>query len=109
MGPKHGAGLRLGDKNGEALKACLGELEDPAAALLDDPSLPTPEDRARELAIPGNRTGVHLLMNRELEARYAKHVEPEVGVVERLVRFWSSHFSLNAANACSPTAWALRR
>jgi uncharacterized protein (DUF1800 family) len=28
-------------------------------------------------------------------ARYTKHLHPEVGFVERLVMFWSNHFSIS--------------
>ncbi len=35
------------------------------------------------------------LKERELSARIAKHMEPEIGFVERLVMFFSNHFSMS--------------
>ena len=37
---------------------------------------------------------IHLRLA-ELGRRYAKHLEPEIGFVERLVLFWSNHFSIH--------------
>lgn len=50
-------------------------------------------------------------MEAECAARYAKSLEPEVGFAERLVQFWSNHFSVyrSKSNMAQATAGHLER
>jgi uncharacterized protein (DUF1800 family) len=96
LGPKPGGPARIGMQANSALEACLKELRDPAAALLNDPSLPTAEQCGQlglRQNMPGDRP-VDALWTQERVARFTKSTEPEVGFVERLVMFWTNHFSL---------------
>lgn len=96
LGPKPGGAARIGTQANSALEACLKELRDPAAALINDPQLP-PLDQCGFLGLRINMPGVRpvdTLFSQERVARFAKSTEPEVGFVERLVQFWSNHFSL---------------
>lgn len=96
LGPKPGAAARMGMQPNSALDACLKELRDPAAVLINDPQLP-PLDQCGLLGLRNNPPGdrpVDALFVQERTARFAKYMEPEVGFVERLVLFWSNHFSL---------------
>jgi uncharacterized protein (DUF1800 family) len=93
LGPKPGGVARIGSTRSALLNACLKELENPAAALLTDPDVPSFE-RCCEVAFMTDQAH-NLIITPELPARYAKHLEPEVGFVERLVLFWSNHFSVS--------------
>lgn len=99
LGPKPGGVgriLSLTPSRNPALDACLAELNNPSAALLTDASLPTLEQcglLGMHQNMPGDRP-VDALFTQERVARFAKYTEPEVGFVERLVLFWSNHFSL---------------
>lgn len=73
--------------------AVLAELETPGIARIPRRRLPTYEDACAVV-----HTGFHnenRLKDRELNARILKHMEPEVGFVERLVLFFSNHFSMS--------------
>jgi len=96
LGPKPGGPGRMGMQANSALEACLNELNNPAVALINNPDLPTLEQCGffgLRQNMPGDRP-VDGLFTQERIARFAKYTEPEVGFVERLVLFWSNHFSL---------------
>jgi uncharacterized protein (DUF1800 family) len=90
LGAKQGAVLRIGADPVAAIKA---EIANPAAALIVDSTLPS----YRRAAITAQQgfSQAHDMYNAELKARIRKHMEPEVGFVERLVLFWSNHFSMS--------------
>lgn len=96
MGPKPGSVSRLSRGPNAALQACLNELEAPGIARIEprpDLVLPTRE-QAAESGWGVNNTVRQRYFETELRARYAKPMTPEVGFVERLVLFWSNHFSM---------------
>ncbi|MCA3575103.1 MAG: DUF1800 domain-containing protein [Aestuariivirga sp.] len=93
MGPKPGGASRLGSSLNAARDACLQELEDPQAALITDPALPSCEECCR-MSVVISPQAVRDLLKLETNARIAKHLVPEVGFVERLVLFWSNHFNV---------------
>jgi uncharacterized protein (DUF1800 family) len=93
MGPKPGGASRIGMSANSARDACLKELENPQAALITDPDLPDYAE-ACSISVAGDARAVHVLLEKEVNARIAKHLEPEVGFVERLVLFWSNHFNV---------------
>jgi uncharacterized protein (DUF1800 family) len=92
MGPRPSLAGRFGAGDQSALAACLAELEAPADALIVDDGLPSyREASARGVADKGMEDEV---WKRELQARIAKHRRAGIGFVERLVLFWSNHFSM---------------
>lgn len=116
LGPKPGIAPRLASEDGAAFRACLREIEGPEAAdalLLPDEEVKTAcSDPAGDVVLdyanccrfgavfrrpftpqPGT------VFNAEYAARYAKALEPEVGYGERLVHFWSNHFSIFGSKA----------
>lgn len=116
LGPKPGIAPRLASEDGAAFRACLREIEGPEAAdalLLPDEEVKTAcSDPAGDVVLdyanccrfgavfrrpftpqPGT------VFNAEYAARYAKALEPEVGYGERLVHFWSNHFSIISSKA----------
>ena len=96
LGPKPGGPARIGMGATSAQLACLRELENPAAALIDPTGMVTYQeacDAAHDKVNSGELS--HHIAVDELNARYAKHLEPEVGFLERLVLFWSNHFSMH--------------
>ncbi|MEJ1161582.1 DUF1800 domain-containing protein [Prosthecomicrobium sp. N25] len=88
-----GTAARLAASANAARDALLAELDTPNIALISDPALPT-YAAACALGTTGF-SGADTLNKQELRARYAKHLAPEIGFVERLVLFWSNHFSMN--------------
>jgi len=100
LGPKPGWPVRIGTAPDALRTACLRELNNPGAALLNDPGLRTLEECGLiglGPNMPGNRP-VDGLFTQERVARFAKYTEPEIGFVERLVMFWTNHFSLFPAS-----------
>jgi uncharacterized protein (DUF1800 family) len=93
LGPKPGGASRIGTRANAARDACLRELENPKAALITDPALPDYAECCR-ISVARDAKAVHVLLEQEANARIAKHLEPEVGFVERLVLFWSNHFNV---------------
>ena len=93
MGPKPGGAGRIGMSANAARDACLKELENPQAALIADPDLPDYAE-ACSISVANDAKAVHVLLEKEVNARIAKHLEPEVGFVERLVLFWCNHFNV---------------
>ena len=111
IGPKAGSLARLGTSATAARDACLRELSNPKAALLPDSAVTlTGSNGVTYPLTVANCCNAAFLKNdnmlndfpidymdilpRELAARLVKHLEPEVGFVERLVLFWSNHFSI---------------
>lgn len=56
------------------------------------------EKAAEEAANDGNRTLVRSVAGPEVEARFNHAVATDAALVERLVMFWSNHFSVEARN-----------
>lgn len=104
LGPKPGGANRIGMHPSSALQACLRELDTPQVAHISDPRVRS--FTAAHCCWNGEMQGVrefHVqctaensrIIQTELSARYAKHMEPEVGFVERLVLFWANHFNID--------------
>jgi len=90
LGAKPGGIARIG---ADAKAAVLAELTTSGIARIPRGDLP---EYARACAVV--HTGFNnenQLRERELTARIAKHMEPEIGFVERLVLFFSNHFSMS--------------
>ncbi|MGA0532517.1 DUF1800 domain-containing protein [Hansschlegelia sp. KR7-227] len=90
LGPRPGALERIGDDPRGALKA---ELEQADVALIDASDLPS-----KRVALRDSQNGyaaAEANRRKELDARIAKHLSVEIGFVERLVLFWSNHFSMS--------------
>ena len=94
MGPKQGTIERLSRSPNAAVEACLAELANPQAALIAS-DLPAEEDYQRCATAGGNNLVSSAVRYKELGDRFSKHMEPEVGFVERLVLFWANHFSIH--------------
>lgn len=89
LGAKPGGIDRIG---ADARAAVLAELGTPGIARIPRGDLP---DHAAACRVTHSGFGnEQALRERELTARIAKHMEPEIGFVERLVLFWSNHFSM---------------
>jgi uncharacterized protein (DUF1800 family) len=73
--------------------AIQAELNTPNIALITAPGLPTYQD-ACQMVDTADGNLQYALKDKEMAARIAKHLEPEVGFVERLVLFFSNHFSM---------------
>jgi uncharacterized protein (DUF1800 family) len=127
LGPKAESTARLSAADGAAYDACLREIANPQALLIPDeqvifnqalinlrPGAPAKPDLilnyanccSAALYSPFNQMTSLLpepaeVFHTELVARYAKSIEPEVGFAERLVHFWSNHFSINAVKVSS--------
>jgi uncharacterized protein (DUF1800 family) len=91
LGAKPGVLERVGDDPLGALKA---ELDRPGVALIDDPALPSRAAAARQSQ--KGFAAAEKVRQLELKARIKKHLSAEIGFVERLVLFWSNHFSMSA-------------
>lgn len=105
LGPKPGARMRMGTGVDAAYEACLRELNNPRAAEIGDNDVivkladgtmfaATKEKCGEHTANPLSAYQVMSIFQAEGTARYVKNLEPEVGFVERLVQFWSNHFSV---------------
>lgn len=93
LGPKPGWLNRIGRGPDDALNACLNELANPRP-FITEPGLPTYEEACKVgRGVDGNPRAE--ISRKEIAARFAKHVGPEIGFVERLVLFWSNHFSMS--------------
>src|SRR5690349_10009421 len=84
LGAKRGGIQRIANRTRAALAS---ELDDPGIAGIMDPSLPSYVDACKVM----HTTAIaeQELYKRELLARLNKHLEPEIGFVERLVLFFS--------------------
>lgn len=112
LGPKPGVSARLSAEDGAAFQACMNEIMNPAALLVPDDQVRTYcTDNRGDVALdyaacckfgavfrPPGTTGFlpqpSQVLNAERAVRYAKALEPDVGFAERLVQFWSNHFSV---------------
>ena len=92
LGPKPGGIASLSRFRNLAIRACLRELKDPNLPLL--PLGPEFSAEACGKATRNSQISGQYLFT-ELAHRHAKHMEPRVGFVERLVMFWSNHFSID--------------
>lgn len=90
LGPKPGLMEAIG---GDPLAALKAELDAVDVALIDDPSLPSAA-QAGKLS-QKDFASAEEVRQRELAARIDKHLSAGVGFVERLVLFWSNHFSMS--------------
>ena len=121
LGPKADTAARLSAADGAAYDACLREISNPSALLIPDEQVIF--NQALINLRPGAAQKPDVILNyvnccsasayspliqmttllpepaevmlTELGVRYAKSIEPEVGFAERLVHFWSNHFSIN--------------
>lgn len=112
LGPKAGLASRFAAEDGAAFQACLDEIFNPAALVIPDEDVKTYcTDNQADVALdyanccrfgavfnPFPTTGFlpqpAQVIEAEYAARYAKALQPEVGFAERLVHFWSNHFSV---------------
>lgn len=81
----------------DAYNACIAELDTAGMAKIDrknpEFSKLLDEDRAIALAAGGSIAS-RINFGQELRARYAKHLKPKVGFVERLALFWMNYFNM---------------
>jgi uncharacterized protein (DUF1800 family) len=91
LGAKPGGPARIGASPISALRA---ELRTAGIERIRDTTLPTYAE-ACALSVGGNPERCHEMRKREIVARFNKHLEPEIGFVERLVLFWSNHFTIS--------------
>lgn len=73
--------------------ALLEEMSTPRVALIAQRRLPGYVEACQ--AVHTSFEAEDRIKERELTARLAKHMEPEIGFVERLVLFFSNHFSMS--------------
>lgn len=90
LGPKPGALARI---RADAKAAVLAELDTPGIAAITDTTLPNYVAACQ--IVDTDFTAVYNLKETELAARLTKHKQPDVGFVERLVIFFSNHFSMS--------------
>lgn len=95
LGPKPGAPARIG----AAAKArVLAEIAAPQDALLVDVSLPT-YTAACAVGEGTSFDAAEVVCEAEQRARFRKAMVPEIGFAERMVMFWSNHFSMSVNKA----------
>jgi uncharacterized protein (DUF1800 family) len=89
LGPKPGGIGRIGK---DPLKALQNDLNSGSA--ISDSSLPT----YVQAAASGQNSfeEAYAIFQKECQARFSKQLQPEIGFLERLVLFWSNHFSMSA-------------
>lgn len=90
LGAKPGAIDRIGK---DAKAALLAEIDKPDVALIDRGTMPTYAEACK--ALDGQFGDAYGIKERELSTRLRKHMMPEIGFVERLVLFFSNHFSMS--------------
>lgn len=91
LGAKPGGPAAIG---ADPKAALLAEINAPDVAAISDPSLPTYAEAAREGTFTRERATA--VQDKEIHARVDKHISADIGFVERLVLFWSNHFSMSA-------------
>jgi uncharacterized protein (DUF1800 family) len=96
LGAKPGGPGRIG---ADPVAAIRGEINQPNIAIISDATLPTYAIACREGESGFERA--HAVLQREVDARIGKQMSVEVGFVERLVIFWSNHFSMSVNKADS--------
>lgn len=94
LGAKPGGLARIASDPKAALAA---ELNMPGIALINDSRLPSYAQACLEGA--KGTPGPEILRVMEERARVTKHLQPEIGFVERLVIFWSNHFAMSHRKA----------
>lgn len=129
LGPKAGVSAQLSAADGAALQACMSEIFNPAALLIPDDQVRTycTDTKAdiildyikccelgaasKSFSATGFLPQPSQVVQAERAARYAKSLEPDVGFAERLVHFWSNHFSVYAgkSNMVQATAGHMER
>ena len=128
LGPLPGGAKPLTMTDGAAYEACLEEIRRPEALQIPDSQVvfidkPDPKqpmailkpDTVLDYANCGRSALWHpskvmlahpsSLLSTETTARYVKAMEPQVGFAERLVRFWSNHFSIYGSRNYFTFAW----
>lgn len=90
LGPKPGGPARIGTS---ARALLLAEIAAPAKVLITDPTLPT--YKAACAAGEGTFDDADAIRQHELRVRFTRFTRPEIGFAERLVMFWSNHFSMS--------------
>jgi uncharacterized protein (DUF1800 family) len=95
LGLKPGAPTRIG-ANAKAM--VLAEIATPQNALITAVDLP---DYGTACAVGEGDSfeAAENICEAELRARFAKAMTPEIGFTERLVHFWSNHFSMSTNKA----------
>ncbi len=93
LGPRPGTLQRLSATPNAAREACLAELANPAIAMI--PVGDATQDLERCGRAGANNLASSEIRYQEISRRFNKHLEPEVGFVERLVLFWANHFSMH--------------
>jgi uncharacterized protein (DUF1800 family) len=89
LGPKPGGPERIG---GDAKGALLEELDRPNSALISSATLPS---YRKACAVSQRDFDVsYEVFHQERRARAKQALKPEIGLLERLVTFWSNHFSM---------------
>lgn len=106
LGAKPGAIQRIG---ADAKAALLAEINRPSVADITTPGLPTYAAACR--LSDGDWHAANDTKVLELQARLVKAMQPEIGFVERLVMFFSNHFSIGVSKegATRPTIGQLER
>jgi uncharacterized protein (DUF1800 family) len=89
LGAKPGGIARMGSS---AYAALLGELSTANIAKIGNSDLPTYQKACFESQMGFDRA--EAVRQAELNARIDKQMSVEIGFVERLVNFWSNHFSM---------------
>ena len=85
--------LSLGRIRADPKAAILDELHTPGIARILNGKLPTYEEAC--MAVDTDFSAEDGIKEAELTARINKHMEPDVGFVERRVQFFSNHFSMS--------------
>jgi len=94
----------------DPLRALVKEVNTPGIAKISGKGLPS-YYKAAQVSQKGDFSTVDKLRRRELDARIQKHMDVDIGFVERLVIFWSNHFSMsvNKSDACRGMLGQLER
>jgi uncharacterized protein (DUF1800 family) len=92
LGAKPGGPAHIGKDPKGALRAVV---QTHNVALIDNPDLPS----YRKACSLSQRGHAFEVREQELNARVDKHRSARIGFVERLVIFWSNHFSMNVYKA----------
>ena len=92
LGAKPGGPARLGANAREALRA---EIQKANVAAIANSNLPSYQKACCESQFDFERT--EPIRQAELNARIDKQMSVEIGFVERLVMFWSNHFSMSVS------------
>jgi uncharacterized protein (DUF1800 family) len=90
LGAKPGGPARIG---GSARAALRAEVQTANIAAIVNPNLPSYEKACFESQFAFER--VEPIRQAEMNARVDKQISVEIGFVERLVLFWSNHFSMS--------------